>query len=349
VHSGSQVTLKTVFTVGFGVLAIAAVVLFVLKTQVALMLTLVAGMLAVSLNHAVEALTRRGLRRRLAVPTVIVALVGLVAGLFLILIPPVVAQAKAFIAQAPVLWQKFQHTRLFLSLDARFDLSEQLRQATPTAAGAVAPVLGAISGVVSAVAGLVTLLLLAIFMLIFGRDLVAALLAEFSERNRTVYERVVQKIYVSVGGYVGGLIAICSTNATLTTVFLAITGMQFFLPLGILSGASSSIPYAGPLVAGVTITLVALSTGGAIKAVITGVYFILYGQLEGNVLSPLIFRRTVHINPLVTTLAILFMAELAGLPGAVIAVPVAATAQIIVREILSVRREREAASRPATE
>jgi putative heme transporter len=144
-----------------------------------------------------------------------------------------------------------------------------------------------------------------------------------------------------VGGYVGGLIGICSINAVLTTTFLAITGMPFFLPLGIVSGVSSAIPYAGPLVAGSTITLLALITSGPLKALATGVYFILYGQLEGNLFSPLIFRHTVHINPLVTTLAILFMAEFMGLPGAVIAVPAAATAQILVREILSLRKEQD--------
>jgi len=142
-----------------------------------------------------------------------------------------------------------------------------------------------------------------------------------------------------VGGYVGGLITICSINAILTTTFLAITGMPFFLPLGLLSGMSSAIPYAGPIAAGVTVTLLALATGGPLKALITAIYFILYGQLEGNVLSPLIFRRTVHINPLVTTLAILFMAEFMGLAGAIIAVPAAATAQIVLREILAIRKE----------
>jgi predicted PurR-regulated permease PerM len=283
----------------------------------------------------------------LAVPAVIVGLLGLAAGLCLILIPPVVAQAKAFIADAPSLWEKLRHTSFFVALDARFDLSEQLRQSTSAAAGAVAPVLGAISGALSAVAGLLTLLLLAIFMLIFGGDLIAGMLAETTGPKQKNFQRVVQKIYVSVGGYVGGLIGICSINATLTTTFLAITGMPFFLPLGILSGVSSSIPYAGPVVAGATITLLALSTGGPIKALITLVYFILYGQLEGSVLSPLIFRRTVHVNPLVTTLAILFMAEFMGLPGAIIAVPAAATLQILLHEIRSVREERDAASLPA--
>jgi predicted PurR-regulated permease PerM len=339
-RSNSQVTLKTVFTVAFGFLAVVALVYFLLRTQFSVTLVLGAALIAVALNHAVEALEGRGLRRRWAVIAVVLTLLLLVTGLSFVIIPPVVSQAKMFIADAPSLWDKLRHTRLFLFLDARFDLSGQLKQAVPAAAGAVAPVLVAIGGVLSVLGALVTLMLLAIFMLLFGGELIEAALQEASSAaNRERYERIALKVYGSVGGYVGGLITICSINAILTTTFLAVTGMPFFLPLGILSGTSSSIPYAGPLVAGTTITLLALATGGPLKALITGIYFILYGQLEGNVLSPLIFRRTVHINPLVTTLAILFMAEFMGLPGAIIAVPAAATAQIVLREILAIRKE----------
>src|SRR5256886_5405642 len=135
----SQVTLKTVFTVCFGVLAVAALVFFLLRTQLAVALSLGAGMLAVAMNPAVEALTRRGLPRKIPVPAVVVSLLALTAGLSVMLIPPVASQAKALFAAAPMLWQKLHHTRLFLALDAHFDLSEQLRQSVPAAAGAVAP------------------------------------------------------------------------------------------------------------------------------------------------------------------------------------------------------------------
>lgn len=340
VSSASQVTLKTVFTVCFGALIVVALVFFLLRTGLSLTLALGAAMIAVAMNHAVEALTRRGLRRRWALPSVVFALLALGAGLALMLIPPVVTQAKALVAEAPALWQKLQHTRAFQVLDARFDLSEQLRASTPAATGAVAPLLTVVGSVLRAAGGLVTLLLLAIFMLLFGGDLVASLVREASPGSRGRYERILHKVYGSVGGYVLGVAAICSINATLTTTFLAINGMRFFLPLGILSGVSSAVPYAGPLVSGSTITLLALATGGPLKAAVTGIYFILYGQLEGSVLSPIIFRRTVHINPLVTTLAILFMAEFMGLPGAIIAVPAAATAQMLAREVLSLRKER---------
>jgi predicted PurR-regulated permease PerM len=340
-RSASQVTLKTIFTVCFGVLAVVALVYFLLRTQFALTLALGAALIAVALNHAVEALGRRALGRRWAVPVVIFGLLAIVAGLSFLIVPPLVLQARAFIADAPALWDKLRHTRLFLFLDGRFDLNEQLKQAVPSAAGAVAPVLLAIGGALSGIGAFVTLMLLSIFMLVFGGDLIQAVLAEASPGNRDRYQRVATKIYGSVGGYVGGVLAICSINAVLTTSFLAIWGMPFFLPLGILSGMSSAIPYAGPFVTATIITLLALATGGPVKAVGTAVYFILYGQLEGSVLSPIIFRRTVHINPLVTTLAILFMAEFLGLAGAIIAVPAAATAQIVLREILSIRKEQQ--------
>jgi predicted PurR-regulated permease PerM len=184
-------------------------------------------------------------------------------------------------------------------------------------------------------------------MLIFGGRLVRAGLAEARIERQSTYRKVVGKIYQSLGGYVGGLTLICTINATLTTIFLAINGVPFFLPLGILSGFSSTVPYAGPFIAGAVITLLSLVTDGSWHALACVVYFIAYGQLEGNVLGPLIFRRTVHVNPLVVTLSVLFLGEIGGIVGAIVAVPVVAVLQIIVREVLMIRREQLRLAREA--
>ena len=66
----------------------------------------------------------------------------------------------------------------------------------------------------------------------------------------------------------------------------------------------------------------------------------IYGQLEGNILGPLIFRRTVNVNPLIVLLSIIFFSEIAGITGAIMAVPVTAATQILLRELLRIRRER---------
>jgi len=325
------------------VLAAAALVVFLLRTQVALTLAVGAAMLAIGMDHAVAPLTRRGQPRRRAVPLVVLSLFAASAGLALLLAPPLLGQAKAFTAAAPALWQRLQQTPLFLALDVRFDLNEKLRESLPAAAGALKPLLGAIGGVLSLAGGVVSLLLLAVFMLIFGGDLVAGMLSAASVERRPRYQGIAAEVYRSVGGYVGGVAVIGAVNAALATTFLALSGMPFFLPLGILSGLSSAVPYAGPVVSGALISLLALATGGPLKAVATCVFFLIYGQLEGGVISPLVFRRAVHVSPLLVTLAILFMGEFMGLPGALIAVPAVAVLQILVREALALRRERAAA------
>jgi predicted PurR-regulated permease PerM len=337
------VTLKTVFTVCFGVSIVIALVMAIIHSLVALALTYAALLLAVTLDHGVKILMRRGLKRSLAIALLSVLLVGLLTGLGFTLIPPAISQATTLVEQAPGFIRTARASRLFDRLDARFHLADhiqKLEQEFPAMLeGAASPILAAVGGVLSLAAAVVTVLLLMVFMLIFGGRLVHAALEEARPESRNLYGDVLDKIYRSIGGYLGGLTLICTFNATLTTAFLAINQVPFFLPLGILSGLSSMIPYAGPLVTGALITLLALITGSGWHALACAIYFIAYGQLEGNVLAPLVFRRTVHVNPLVVILSVLFLGEMAGIIGAIIAVPIVAALQILVREILRVRRQ----------
>ena len=338
-----RVTLKTVFTVCFGVLLVVGLVMAIIHSLVAITLTYAALLLAVTLDHGVKMLVRRGLKRSLAIALVSVALAGLLIGLAFTLIPPAVSQGRTLVAQAPAFIHSARGSPLFGRLDARFHLAdhiEKLEQGFPAMLeGAATPILAAVGGVLSLAGATVTVLLLTVFMLIFGGRLIHAALDETRPESRNLYGDVLDKIYRSIGGYLGGLTLICTLNATLTTTFLAINGVPFFLPLGILSGLSSMIPYAGPVMTGTIITLLTLITGGAWHALACAIYFIAYGQVEGNVLGPLVFRRTVHVNPLVVVLSVLFLGEMAGIVGAIIAVPVVAALQIVVREILRVHRQ----------
>jgi predicted PurR-regulated permease PerM len=339
----SQVTLKTVLTASFGVLLVAALVDAVLHAVVSITLIGASLLIAVALDHAVALLVRRRMRRSLAIAVVCLALLALVVGLCFTLIPPVIDQGRELIQDVPTFLKTARRSSLFHTLDLRFHLAARVqegeRKLPELLEGAASPLLSALGGLVAGAGAVVTISVLVVFMLIFGGRLVGAALNESRPEHRPIYEDLVHKIYRSIGGYLGGLTLICCVNGTLTTTFLAIDRIPFFLPLGILSGISSMVPYAGPLVVGTTISLVALLTKGLWHGAAAAIYFVAYGQLEGNVLGPLVFRRTVHVNPLLTTLSIVVLGDIAGVFGAVIAVPVIATLQIVVREVLRIRRE----------
>lgn len=344
----SQVTLKTAFTVCFAVLAVVVLAVLVVKTRVALTLTGLAALLALALQHLVVRLRRRGLKRGLAIGVVMFGLVLAVSALALLVIPTAAVQGEALLAQLPQLLEQLHTTRIIELLRDRLHILEPPEPGTlprelTREALRLPSLLWAIGGAFSLLGAALTVFFLVLFMLVFGEELLKRLLAHARPERRRRYRRVLHKVYAATGGYLSGLTFICSINATLATAFLAGMGLPFFLPLGILSGFSSMVPYAGPILAGGLITLLTWVTGGVWKAVAVACYFVVYGQLEGNVLAPLVFRRTVHVNPLVTLLAVLFCAELAGVVGALVAVPVAAAVQIVVIELLQLRERQLAA------
>ena len=343
----SQVTLKTVFTVCFGVLLVLAIVSAVMRAEVAIALIAAAVMIAVALDHLVRLLQRRGVGRMGAVAIVSGGVLVVVTACGFLLIPPVVDQGRELIVNAPRFARVALASSVFRTLDTKFHLARHLvdfeHRLPEMIEGAATPILSAMGGVLTGAGAAVTITVLVVFMLIFGERLVAAALADARPERRPVYEDMLGKMYQSVGGYLGGLMLICTINAGLTTSFLAIDRVPFFLPLGIASGLSSMVPYAGPLVMGTTISIVALFTEGLWHGLAAGIWFVFYGMLEGNVIGPLVFRRTVHVNPLVVTLSILVLGEIGGIMGAIVAVPVVAVLQIILRELRRIRRQALAA------
>ena len=340
----SQVTVKTVLTVCATVVGVLAAIYLFIHGIVTLTLTVTALLLAVALNHAVARLQKAGLRRPLAIGLVMTVLLGLIVGTSFLIVPPAVTQVRDMAERLPELNERMHQTRLFQWLDARVGLEQRLGALGKGSAGlfqqAVDPALRVVGGVLAGVGAFVTVLFLVVFMLIYGGRVVRGILAECLPAHRERYERVLGKVYTSVGGYLSGLAIIAVVNAICTTIVLAILGVPYFLPLGILSGLGSLIPLLGATLSGLVLAFVALASGGVWDFLAVGVYVMLYQQFENHVLAPVIYKRTVELNPLVTLLGIILFAELAGVLGTFLAVPIVGASQIVIRELLLLRRER---------
>lgn len=336
--------MKTVITVAATLLAFAALVFFAFQAGLSLTVTAIAAILAVALDHAVNAMARLKIGRRLAVTIVMLLLVGLFVGVGFLFVPPTVEQVRSLIESVPGFIERVRQTDLYRALESRVALDERFNELLSRlpgyAQGALDAAVRAVSRLLTILGAALTIFVLIIFMLLFGPNLVRRLLDEATPERRARYQRVLGNIYRSLGGYIGGLAIVVVTNAAFTTTYLAIIRVPYFLPLGVLAGLSSLIPLVGNTLAGILITLVALAAVGFWKAIATAVYFIVYQQFENQVLGPLVYKQTVHVNPLVSLVAVLVFTELAGITGALAAVPIVAVAQVVLREALSFRRER---------
>ncbi|MGA9523563.1 MAG: AI-2E family transporter [Myxococcaceae bacterium] len=336
--------MKTAVIVCAVVAGAVALAWLVVHSKVTIALTVAASLLAVALNHPVEWLQRHGFKRWPAIASVLFGAVLVLAGIFGAIIPAAVSQVQQMIRGAPEAYERLRHTGAFQWLDERVDIQRRVEQfgggKSGTLQQAFDPVIQALTGVVGALAAAVTILFLVIFMLGYGGRLICGFLAEALPVHRERYERVLGNIYRTVGGYLSGLALIATLNATMATTVLAILRVPFFLPLGILSGMGSLVPLVGITVAGLIITAIALASGGLWVGIAVGSYVILYQQFENHVVAPVVYRRTVKLNPLVTLLGIILLAEIFGVVGAFLAVPTIAVAQIVLRELLILRRER---------
>jgi predicted PurR-regulated permease PerM len=143
----------------------------------------------------------------------------------------------------------------------------------------------------------------------------------------------------SVTGYISGNLLISFICGLLTYVVLLIAGVPFAGLIALFVGIADLMPLVGATIGGAVAVL-----AGFIHSIPTGiavlVFFVLYQQLENHLLQPLVFARTVKLNPLTVIIAVLIGVELLGILGALLAIPVASMIQVILRDVWDHRRGR---------
>jgi len=137
---------------------------------------------------------------------------------------------------------------------------------------------------------------------------------------------------------VTGNLLISLIAGSLTTVVLLIMGVPYAVALGLIVAILDLIPLAGATMAAILIGIVAF-LHSVPAGIVVIVFFILYQQVENHLLQPVIYGRTVQLSPLTVLISILVGAELAGIIGALAAIPVAGSIQVVVNDWLEHRHE----------
>jgi predicted PurR-regulated permease PerM len=307
---------------------------------------LIAAFLAAALNPAVEFFERRGVGRGLSSGIVFLVALLSICGLGFLLIPPLVDQVREFIDALPAIVADLTAGRGPLGfLERDYQVVERLREAIDKAGtggvtGLTGPAVEILTRILTGVVGALTIAFLTFFMLLEGPHTVDHLLGLLPERVRPRWERVSGNIYRTIGGYVSGNLLISLIAGVVTTIVLLAVGSSYAIALGLVVAVLDLIPLAGATLAAIIVSAVIFVEQGILRGIIVVVFFVLYQQLENHVLQPVIYGRTVQLSPLAVLVAVLIGAELAGVLGALMAIPVAGSIQAIVRELLLAHRER---------
>ena len=336
---------RTILSVlGIALLVFVAIAVVYLSWRVVTWI-LVAVFLASALNPAVEFFERRGMRRGFAAAVVFLLAIAGVGGLGYLVVPPLVDQITKFVDAVPDLVADVTKGRGPLGfLETDYHIVERVREAVQERGasgvfGLTRPAVAVAQSIVTAVVGTVTIAFLTLFMLLQGRQTIERFLAILPDTARVRWERVGANVYRAIGGYVTGNILISLIAGVVSAVVLFAVGSDYAVALAVVVAIFDLIPLAGATIAAVVVTTVVFIELDWVLGVIVGAFFVVYQQLENHFLQPVIYGRTVQLSPLAVLTAVLIGAELAGILGALAAIPVAGSLQAIVRELLHYRRE----------
>ena len=342
--------LRTILSLLATIIAVAVVLEVIWIARHVLTWVLISLFLALALNPAVDWFQRHGLSKRGgAVAVTSLLTLGFFVAIGFLFVPTLVHQVNEFVHKSPDYVHDVTHGRGRLGfLETKYHIQEKVRHAVKS--GGATKVLGlsgvAVSiakGVITIVVATITIAFMTFFMLLEGHVWVERFYSLLPEKSQPRWRQVGFDIYRTVGGYVTGNLLISLIAGGLTTVVLLIMGVPFAVALGLIVAILDLIPLAGATIAAILIGIVAF-LHSVVAGIVVVAFFIVYQQIENHLLQPVIYGRTVQLSPLAVLISVLVGAELAGILGALAAIPVAGAIQVLLVDWRRHRGEHSAAA-----
>jgi predicted PurR-regulated permease PerM len=317
----------------------------VLQLQDMIKLIFIAVFFSLVLNPAVDWVEHR-MRIRRGLAAGVVFFVGLIlfSALMYLFIRPLVDQTQQLIDKAPQMVKDAQEGRGTVGhIVERYNLADwvsenqaKLRDAASNSTGSIVSIA---STVASTIATLVTVLVLAFMMLLYGRDMVKLPLIFFDHEDQDRIEKVANDAAKAVTGYVLGNLLISVIAGTVTFITLEALNVPFAVVLAVFVAFADLIPLVGATLGAIPTIAVAFlhsPTAGIVSTVV----YVVYQQVENHFIQPVVMARTVNLNPLIILVSALIGVDLAGLLGALLAIPIAGIIQVIGRDLFDHRHHR---------
>ena len=334
-------------------IVIASVVAVYLAWRVRSVVRLVAIsiFLALVIDPVVDALDRRTRGHRgLIIVGVYLCLFAFVALIGYVVVPSMVREISMLSHDAPRYAHELRSNSTFRHYDNRYHITPKLVQDARHLPERLGHLVGPLKDVTVSAAGfigqLVTVLALTFLMTLHGREYVDGMLSFAGEREEH-YRELVRKVNRAVAGYTLGNILISVLVTVFTWIVLSILGVPYAIALGLVMGFFDLLPLVGATLGSIFVALATLTVGFPVTTIVWIASIFLWQRVEDYLIQPLIYKKMLSVNPIVTIVAVLAGASLLGILGALLAIPTAAAIQILLSDWWSSRRRDGAAGEDA--
>jgi predicted PurR-regulated permease PerM len=316
--------------------ALGAVAIYLLYlTRGVIKIVAIAAFTAIALGPLVDQAERRGLSRAWAIAAVYVALVLLVLGAGAAIVPSISSQVQRLSTDGARTLSELRRNPTVRRYDQKYHvtsrLQEQVKRLPQRTTELSKPLRDVTVGVFGFFSSLVAVLSIAFLLLLNGRSYANRAFDVLPGAHAERCRRLAPQVYSAVSHYVLGNLAISAIAGASAWAVMVALGLPFALPLALLVAFLDLIPMIGATLAAAAVALVALIVS-PIAALIWIVYALLYQQVENYVIQPVVYGRTVEVNALTTIVAVMAGGALLGLLGALLAIPVAAATQLVIRD-----------------
>ena len=326
---------------GLGIGVAYVVAIAVSSSRQVLLLMALALVIAIGLDPVVGLLRRMGVPRWLGVLMVSLAVLAVVGVFLALAIPPLVSETNRLLNLAPHYVQSLQDKSSLLGrLNRQYHVERDLRQALSHGGVRVvgSGLIGAGKKVLGVAEGTFIVTALVIYLLVDMPRVKRAIYRMVPRSRRARTAVLVDEVFARVGGYVLGNVLTSVIAGLGTLVWLEIFSVPYPAVLSVFVGLMDLIPLVGSTIAGFIVALVALTVSLPV-AVATAIFYVVYRNAEDYLITPRVMKRTVRVPGLVTVIAVVIGGSLLGIIGALIAIPVAATVQLVVEEVVYPRME----------
>lgn len=325
-------TARTVLTVA----AIVGLLYLLYLIRDVVLLGVLAVFVAAALSGPVAVVQRlTSAPRALAILMVYLIVIGLIVGVGLIIVPPLVDEIEQFVRHVPRYINEIKNDSVLQHWDEQYGIVAKLEgeaNKLPSLLSTAASDLESVTiGAAESLAKTIAVLAIAFLLLLDAPRLFDLAYSRLTPDRAESARRLTAQAASAIGGYVAGAFAVATLAGLAAFVAMEILGIPFAVPLAVVMAFFALIPLVGSAIGAVVIAIVALFEGPG-TAIAFVVYFIVYQQLETHVLGPFVYKRTVQMRPIIVILSVFTGASVLGILGALLAIPAAATIQIALQE-----------------